>query len=106
MEGLLPRSVVDSIRRTAKGLNGFPRRVFQAVVTKEYVEGKPRKAETLFGWNRYAVTLYVRFEKSFQSRRFLKPMQSLATLRQLTNGPRTVERPDSSPPLHSMNFRQ
>ena len=45
MEGLLPRSVVDSIRRTAKGLNGFPRRVFQAVVTKEYVEGKLRKAE-------------------------------------------------------------
>ena len=63
----------------------------QAVVTKEYAEGKPRKAETLFGWNRYAVTLYVRFEKSFQSRRFLKPMQSLATFRQLTNGPRTVE---------------
>ena len=55
MEGLLPRSVVDSIRRTAKGLNGFPRRVFQAVVTKEYAEGKPRKAETLFGWNRDAV---------------------------------------------------
>ena len=53
--GLLPRSVVDSIRRTAKGLKGFPRRVFQAVVTKEYAEGKPRKAETLFGWNRYAV---------------------------------------------------
>ena len=55
MEGLLPRSVVDSIRRTAKGLKGFPRRVFQAVVTKEYSEGKPRKAETLFGWNRDAV---------------------------------------------------
>ena len=55
MERLLPRSVVDSIRRTAKGLKGFPRRVFQAVVTKEYSEGKPRKAETLFGWNRDAV---------------------------------------------------
>ena len=31
---------MDSIRRTAKGLKGFPRRVFQAVVTKEYAEGK------------------------------------------------------------------
>ena len=55
MNGLLPRSVMDSIRRTAKSLKGYARRVFQAVVTNEHAEGKPRKAETLFGWNRDAV---------------------------------------------------
>ena len=55
MDGLLPRSVMDAIRRTAKSLKGYARRVFQAVVTVEYAEAKPRKAETLFGWNRDAV---------------------------------------------------
>jgi len=44
MEGLLPRSVVDSIRRTAKGLKGFARRVFQAVVAKEHAESKGGQA--------------------------------------------------------------
>ena len=52
---VLPRSVLDSIRRTAKSLTGYARRVFQAVVTNEHAEGKPRKAESLFGWNRDAV---------------------------------------------------
>ena len=55
MDGLLPRSVKDAIRSTAKSLKGHARRVFQAVVTNEHAEGKPRKAETLFGWNREAV---------------------------------------------------
>ncbi len=55
MDGLLPRSVMDAIRRTAKSLKGYARRVFQAVVTVEHAEAKPRKAETLFGWNRDAV---------------------------------------------------
>ena len=47
MDGLLPHSVVDSIRRTAKSLQGYARRVFQAIVTKEHVRGNSRKAETL-----------------------------------------------------------
>ena len=55
MDGLFPRSVLDSIRRTAKNLTGYARRVFQAVIANEYAEGEPRKAETLFGWNRNAV---------------------------------------------------
>ena len=55
MDGLLPRSVMDASRRTAKSLKGYARRVFQAVVTVEHAEAKPRKAETLFGWNRDAV---------------------------------------------------
>jgi len=46
---------MDTIRRTAKSLKGHARRVFQAIVTNEHAEGKPRKAETLFGWNRDAV---------------------------------------------------
>jgi len=133
MDGLLPRSVMDTIRRTAKSLKGHARRVFQAIVTNEHAEGKPRKAETLFGWNRDAVkrglfeqhmgreirtkrlpsncksirwiclqleqigecsiemdTHYGRFEKPFQSRRFLKPMQSFPMFRQLTYEPRTT----------------
>ncbi len=35
MDGLLPRSVMDTIRRTAKSLKGHARRVFQAVVTQD-----------------------------------------------------------------------
>jgi transposase len=55
MDGLLPQSVVDSFRRTAKSLSGYARRVFQAVITAEHADGNPRKAETLFGWNRRTV---------------------------------------------------
>ena len=55
MDSLLPKSVVDSFRRTAKSLTGYARRVLQAVVTDEHAKGSPRKAETLFGWNRDAV---------------------------------------------------
>lgn len=55
MDGLLPISVVDSIRRIAKNLQGYTRRVFQAILTNEHAQGSPRRAETLFGWNRDAV---------------------------------------------------
>ena len=55
MDSLLLQSVVDTFRRTAKSLKGAARRVFQAVVTVEHAQGNPRKAETLFGWNRDAV---------------------------------------------------
>ena len=55
MDGLLPQSVVDSLRITAKQLTGYPRRVFQAVITDAHADGIPRKAESLFGWNRQTV---------------------------------------------------
>lgn len=137
MDGLLPRSVLDSIRRTAKSLTGYARRVFQAVIANEHAEGKLRKAESLFGWNRDAVrrglceerigreicsrrnlkqirspnprkyllaSLAIHFARLLpndcisirliclllEPRRFLKPMQSLATFRRLTYGPRTT----------------
>ena len=114
MDGLLPRSVKDAIRSTAKSLKGHARRVFQAVVTNEHAEGKPRKAEKLFGWNREAVKRGL-FEQrigreirsiSFSKGRprvetlnkdllptaknLLKPMQSLAMFRQLTYERRTM----------------
>jgi len=38
-----------------KSLKGHARRVFQAIVTNEHAEGKPRKAETLIRWNRDAI---------------------------------------------------
>jgi len=43
MDGLLPRSVMDTIRRTAKSLKGHARRVFQAIVTNEHAEGRHEK---------------------------------------------------------------
>ena len=55
MDLLLPQLVVDSFRRIAKELKGYARRTFQSEIAHLYVNGNPRKAETVFGWNRESV---------------------------------------------------
>ena len=94
MDGLLPRSVVDSIRRTAKRLKGFARRVFQAVVTNEHAEGSPRKAETLFGWNRDAV------KRGLCEKRIGREIRSISS----SKGRPRVETVLSSPRRNSRNL--
>jgi hypothetical protein len=53
-------SVAQDIRefakRCARGLRGVARRVFQAEVTREYLDGDARRAERVFGWHRKTVT--------------------------------------------------
>ena len=57
MDGLLPRSVMDTIRRTAKSLKGHARRVFHAVVTQDesanaQSKSKPKHPIMTWGVNR------------------------------------------------------
>jgi hypothetical protein len=51
----LTESVKQDILSASKKLQGFFRRQFQAEMTLKYCEGKPRRAELLFGWGRDAV---------------------------------------------------
>jgi Rhodopirellula transposase DDE domain len=50
------KNVLELAKRCARGLHGMARRVFQAEVTREYLDGDARRAERVFGWNRKAVT--------------------------------------------------
>ena len=51
----LSDSTKEDILNAAKKLQGFFRREFQAQMTLKYCEGKPRRAEAVFGWGRDAV---------------------------------------------------
>lgn len=51
----LTESVVATIQSAARKLTGFRRRQFQAEMAHKYCDGKPRRAERIFGWGRDAV---------------------------------------------------
>ena len=51
----LTESVRETIRSAARKLTGFRRRQFQAETAIKYCQGKPRRAEQVFGWGRDAV---------------------------------------------------
>lgn len=53
----LSESVVSTIRAAARKLTGWKRREFQAEVALNYCGGSARKAESVFGWGRQAVTV-------------------------------------------------
>lgn len=55
MHAELLDSVKQDILSAARKLQGFLRRQFQAEITLKYCEGKPRRAEQIFGWGREAV---------------------------------------------------
>lgn len=55
VETELPSSVKEIILSAARKLTGFRRRQFQAEMTIQYCQGKPRRAEHAFGWGRAAV---------------------------------------------------
>jgi len=48
-------AINEVILSAARKLTGFRRRQFQAEMTIQYCDGKPRRAERLFGWGREAV---------------------------------------------------
>lgn len=50
-------SQVEDLRLAASQLTGARRRAFQAEMALKYCEGKPRLAESLFGWGRQTVAL-------------------------------------------------
>jgi hypothetical protein len=51
----LTPAVIDLILGASRKLTGFRRRPFQAEIAVQYCEGKPRRAEHIFGWGRDAV---------------------------------------------------
>jgi hypothetical protein len=53
----LTEQQVATIQDAARKLTGAKRRAFQARVTLDYLEGSPRRAETVFGWSRKTVEL-------------------------------------------------
>lgn len=56
-DNVLTAGHVEDIKLAASKMARVERRAFQAEMTTKYCEGKPRRAETLFGWNRDAVEL-------------------------------------------------
>ncbi len=53
----LPEQQVATLKDAARKLTGAKRRAFQARVTLDYLEGRARLAETVFGWYRKTVEL-------------------------------------------------
>lgn len=56
MDADLTPALHDVILSAVRHLTGFRRRHFQAEMTLQYCDGKPRRAEQIFGWGRDAVT--------------------------------------------------
>ena len=55
METDLTPAVKEIILSAARKLTSFRRRQFQAEIALQYCDGKPRRAEEIFGWGRDAV---------------------------------------------------
>ena len=51
----LSQSQIEDLRLASSKLSGAKRRDFQAEMSLKYCEGKARRAERLFGWNRKSV---------------------------------------------------
>ena len=56
-ESELTEKHIATIKDAARKLTGTTRRTFQAQVTLDYLDGKPRRAEDVFGWGRKTVEL-------------------------------------------------
>lgn len=54
---MLTEAVKATLKDAAQKLTGTRKRDFMAKVTEDYLGGSPRKAETVFGWNRNSVQL-------------------------------------------------
>ena len=48
---------IATIKDASRKLTGFKRRAFQAQVAIDYLNSKPRLAESVFGWDRNTVRL-------------------------------------------------
>ena len=53
----LSKQHIATIKDAAIKLTGTKKRAFQAQVTIDYLDSRPRKAERTFGWDRNAVQL-------------------------------------------------
>lgn len=53
----LPKNLIATFKKIARGLSGPGKRSFTAEITRTFLEGNARKAESIFGWNRNSVLL-------------------------------------------------
>jgi hypothetical protein len=53
----LTDQLIDTFKDTARKLTGANRRGFQARITRDFLDGNARQAESIFGWFRGAVAL-------------------------------------------------
>jgi hypothetical protein len=53
----LSEQYIATIKDASRKLTGFKRRAFQAQVANDYLNSKPRLAESIFGWDRNTVAL-------------------------------------------------
>ena len=56
----LDRNLIRTFKKISKELSGATRRSFVGEITRTYLDGNARKAESIFGWNRNAVSLGVK----------------------------------------------
>ena len=54
---ILDEKLIQIYKETSTTLAGSDRRAFQAKIANEYLEGKPTRAESVFGWGRSTVEL-------------------------------------------------
>jgi len=56
----LNKNLIKTFKKIAKRLSGVEKRSFIGEITRTYLEGNARKAESIFGWNRKSVALGVK----------------------------------------------
>jgi len=54
---ILDNTIIKICKETSFALTGSDRRIFQAKITNEYLEGNQNRAESVFGWGRNTVKL-------------------------------------------------
>ncbi len=54
---ILDEKIIKIYKETSTMLTGSDRRIFQARITNEYLDGNPNRAESVFGWGRNTVKL-------------------------------------------------
>ena len=59
--------IVATIKDAAAKLSGHRKRAFQAKVTRDYLGGSARRAETVFGWGRETVRRGLRETQGLQT---------------------------------------
>ena len=53
----LTKNLITTFKKISRGLSGAEKRLFIAEITRTFLEGNTRKAESIFGWNRATVSL-------------------------------------------------
>jgi len=57
---ILNKNLIRTFKKIATDLSGAARRSFIGEITRTYLDGNARKAESIFGWNRNSVLLGVK----------------------------------------------